>query len=482
MNVEYARTKYLLLTITFALFGIIGFAQKKWQKEGIKIAPPICYGSDENHSHFVQAPNEFLSYLKSTGEKKSSIVVEYIGFEAEAQAAFQYAVEIWERLIASPVPIYMTARWLKLNDGVLGSCGPYSFFENFDSAPYKDHYYPVALVEKLEGEEVTDETTPDMIAQFNKDIGNWYFGTDGNTPDGQYDFVSVVLHEIAHGLGFTGFFYAQNGEGAYGDFLPFPGIFDEFIVNSAGDQLVDTALFQNPSAELYQQLKSNNLRYKSETAKSESSNDFYPRLYAPSIFDEGSSIYHLNEFSYSVGDTNSLMTPFFAKAEAIHNPGPFTLGLFADMGWDFTSITHDEIPDMELISAPIQVEAVIKTDSEIDSSSIIFVYSSDSFASTDTIQLIYSEEQNLFSVSLESFGDGTYWYYLSVKDTSNRAYYLPASVPDAYYSFTIGADQEKPKAYHTPVTFMVESDLTNEIVVEATDNIGIEGIVMEYCC
>ncbi|MCK7534680.1 MAG: hypothetical protein MZV63_28610 [Marinilabiliales bacterium] len=44
-----------------------------------------------------------------------------------------------------------------------------------------------------------------MNATFNKEV-KWYFGTDGNTPELLYDFVTVVLHEIGHGLGFTGFF------------------------------------------------------------------------------------------------------------------------------------------------------------------------------------------------------------------------------------------------------------------------------------
>lgn len=30
-----------------------------------------------------------------------------------------------------------------------------------------------------------------------------YFGTDGNTPANQYDFVTVFMHELTHGLGFT---------------------------------------------------------------------------------------------------------------------------------------------------------------------------------------------------------------------------------------------------------------------------------------
>ena len=37
-----------------------------------------------------------------------------------------------------------------------------------------------------------------------------------NCPDSLYDFVSVVLHEIGHGLGFFNFFYVQDDLGAYG--------------------------------------------------------------------------------------------------------------------------------------------------------------------------------------------------------------------------------------------------------------------------
>jgi hypothetical protein len=333
--------KKILYVITFILIGISGFAQKRWQKEGIKIPPPICYASDEEHESFVGPPEQYLKRLKSTAEKKSEIIVRYIGFTQQPRGAFEFAVEIWEYLIASPVPIYINARWTSLDEDVLGSCGPYLYYENFESAPYKDRYYPVALVAKLENTVLTSEAEPDMVAQFNSDFDNWYFGLDGVTPSGKYDFVSVVLHEIAHGLGFTGFFYELAGEGAYGDFFPYPGIFDEFVINNTGQQLVDTALFGNPSTALLQQFQSGDLRYKSPTARSASSNDSYPQLYAPATFDEGSSIYHLNETTYPTGSTNSLMTPFFARAEAIHDPGPFTLGVFADMGWDFTQIVHE---------------------------------------------------------------------------------------------------------------------------------------------
>ena len=472
--------KYFLLVTIIVVQVFSVSAQKKWQKEGIKVDPPICYGSGETHHSFVDAPQAFLKRLKST-QQKSTIIVDYINFEEEPKIAFQYAVDIWEHLIASPVPIYLTAKWMTLGENVLGSCGPYLFFENFDSAPYVDHYYPVALVEKLEGEEVTDESIPDMLASFNSDNDSWYFGTDGNPPAGKYDFVSVVLHEIGHGLGFTGFFYEEDGFGFYGDPFSFayPGIFDEFVINSSNQQLVDTSLFSNPSEELYSQFRSQDLYYKSETAKSKNETDTYPRLYAPFTFDEGSSIYHFNEGTYKTGDTNSLMTPYFDEAEAIHDPGPLMLGIFADMGWDYTSIIHIPLDDMEQVGE-IQVKAEVETDTEIDSTSVAMILSSDSFANSDTLTLNYSSDESLFSFSLNSLEEGVYQYYLAVQDTSGRTYYLPGAAPADVFEFTIGADLKAPEVTHVPITSMLEGNLTSEVLVEATDNIGISTVVMQY--
>jgi hypothetical protein len=42
-----------------------------------------------------------------------------------------------------------------------------------------------------------------ILAQFNSDVP-WYFGVDGAVPQDQYDFATVMLHEMHHGLGFSG--------------------------------------------------------------------------------------------------------------------------------------------------------------------------------------------------------------------------------------------------------------------------------------
>ncbi|MCD6354444.1 MAG: hypothetical protein J7L95_02745 [Prolixibacteraceae bacterium] len=148
-----------------------------------------------------------------------------------------------------------------------------------------------------------------MNAEFNKSI-NWYFGIDGkNTPDSLYDFVSVVLHEIGHGLGFTGFFFVDKDLGGgyglwdYGDATSF----DLLVVQNNGDQLVDTTLFANPSDKLKTALISGALYANSPVAKI-GLNGNKPRLYVPTTWDNGSSIYHLNDATYPAGNPNSLMT------------------------------------------------------------------------------------------------------------------------------------------------------------------------------
>ena len=58
----------------------------------------------------------------------------------------------------------------------------------------------------------------DIVAQFNSRIGTtcafplvWYYGLNANPPSGALDFVSVVLHELGHGLGFQSFVTLQSG-------------------------------------------------------------------------------------------------------------------------------------------------------------------------------------------------------------------------------------------------------------------------------
>ena len=137
----------LLALLLFLMFVEENYGQESWKKSGIRFPVPICYGSNESHPSFI-APSIKPEGLKSASLQKSTIDVTYIGFSAEAQAAFQYAVDIWKELVYSPVPIRIKATWQSLETGVLGSCGPTVYYKNFNSTQIWNCYYPVALIEK----------------------------------------------------------------------------------------------------------------------------------------------------------------------------------------------------------------------------------------------------------------------------------------------------------------------------------------------
>ncbi len=450
---------------------MVGNTQKLWQKETIKLPPSVCYASHDSHRSFVPAPLK----LKSGTTKSSTIVVDYVNFPADAKIAFQYAVDIWKDLIYSPVPIRIKATWEVLANDVLGSCSPSDYYYNFNSTQIWNCYYPVALVEKMMGQEVNSPLGYDVEASFNSSFNNWYFGTDGAAPADKYDFVSTAMHELGHGLGFHGFFYTQRGRGGYGDSDALSAAFDQFVINKSGEKLVDTKLFTNPSIKMYQSLTSGWLAFKTALVS-----DSLPRLYAPVTWDSGSSVYHLNDDTYPDGDPNSLMTHAMGKGEAIHSPGPNTLAIMYDIGWKSISIKHKPLKDIELVTAPMTFDAQIESDYDLDSTKLYLFYSTNKFLKSDSIQLKPTGTPSIFSAKFQPPQNTTVQYYFSASDVKKRTYVFPSNSPSRYLSFTTGVDKIAPVIAHEPIKLMLSSSPSAVIDVEAIDNIGIKSVKVEY--
>jgi hypothetical protein len=264
--------------------------------------------------------------------QSSSIAVSYAGFTPQAQAAFQFAIDIWARQLASPVPITIDAQFQDLGPGVVGAVGTGSFEQDVPGG-IPGTFYPASLANRLAGADMQPGIA-DVFARFGSGV-SWYYGTDGNAPAGSYDFVTAVLHELGHGLGFFGSGWmtvAGRGMWGFGSETPLPGIFDRFVVNGSGQAFLDTTLFPNPSSALAAQITGNNLFFNGPETRAANANAA-ARLHAPAIWVSGSSYSHLNESTYTVGNANSLMTPSLASGEAIHDPGPIVHGMFRDLGW-----------------------------------------------------------------------------------------------------------------------------------------------------
>ena len=258
--------------------------------------------------------------------------VTYRGFanRPAARRAFQSAVNVWKARVSSSVPITVRATFTDLGPGVLGSAGPSRIYRNFRGAPKRDTWYVDAIANKRRGTNI--HRSPDIIANFNKGFRGWYFGTDGRPPARKYDFKTVVLHELGHGLGFLGAGTVNRSRGSVQFKVggnPSPVSYDRFTENRAGRKLLG---FPNNSTQLGNQLRSRNVFFDSPRVR-DTNRGNRARLYAPRTWAQGSSYSHLDEGTYRPGNANSLMTPFLRSAEAIHTPGPITNALFRSIGW-----------------------------------------------------------------------------------------------------------------------------------------------------
>lgn len=297
--------------------------------------------------------------LPARTAQSATFVVQYdAAFQADpvAQAAFQRAVDIWSTLVTSPVPIVIEARWSVLGTSTLGSAGATYTLADFSGAPRTDTAYSAALANRIAGRDLYPDYT-DIQAEFNS-TKDWYFGTDGNTPSTKSDFVSVVMHEIGHGLGLADSFVYNTTTlvGTYGGSSSRPTAYDTFAVNGSGQTLISLG---SGTLTLGLQLVGNQV-YWNGAGGIAGAGGTRPRLYAPTTY-SSSLVAHLDEATYPAGDPNSLMTPQLSRGEAIHDPGPIGLGMLADIGWSTSSSSPTATSTPAQTSTPTATRTVTRT-------------------------------------------------------------------------------------------------------------------------
>lgn len=256
-------------------------------------------------------------------EKKSNFVPIYNNVPDVAKASIQRAIDIWSENFSSKVPVNVNVAWTKApNSTILASASAKNIFSNFNGAPDKTLYYPSALANALAGVDL-DVGEPEL--EINVTTGDfWYYGLDGKCPSNKYDLVSVILHEMAHGLGFmSGTYYDPATR--VGRFLQ-PTAFDAYVQLPDGRRLVD---LPSPSLEIGAALTST-LLWSGANAL-EANNGVKPLLFTPSVYEQGSSTSHLDEKTFSNTFENSVMTPNLSAGEVFHLPGTLLLAIFEDL-------------------------------------------------------------------------------------------------------------------------------------------------------
>jgi hypothetical protein len=274
----------------------------------------------------------------------ATFTITHYGTPPEAQPAIQRAADIWGGILQSAVPIKVAVSWFPLGASALGVTFP-NGRKDFPGAPVASTWYASCLANSIAGIEL-NPGEDDINVYLNASTA-WYYGLDGSTPPGQYDLVTIALHELGHGLGFVGLAKKTGNEGSFGqvllsDFAPLittfpwpeqqglPGIFDRYLTSTAQGQL---HLLENPSPSLGAAFTSNQVYFNGPIAMAVNAGQ-QPRIYAPAAFALGSSCVHLNESTYPVGNPNELMTPFGASGVANHWPGPIAIAVMRDIGWE----------------------------------------------------------------------------------------------------------------------------------------------------
>jgi hypothetical protein len=157
--------------------------------------------------------------------------------------AFQYAAQKWGATLTSSVDVYIFARFTALacneTGAVLGSAGTTAVFSDFPNAPIANTWYSNALADKISGEDL-DPVSYDINANFNVNLGQpgcltgvpFYFGLDNNH-GAAVDFVTVLTHEMGHGLGFQTFTNGTTGNQLGFPTQAQPAVWDHFLYDNA---------------------------------------------------------------------------------------------------------------------------------------------------------------------------------------------------------------------------------------------------------
>jgi hypothetical protein len=251
------------------------------------------------------------------------------------------------------------------------------------------------MAEAFSGQNLNGDSSEIEVTVNSNMASHWYYGTDGNTPAGKFDSVTLVLHELAHGLGFSHSFAVDtNGVGRWGNGNPrWPDRYDKLCVLGPAYPNSDLLInYPDSSVVLGARLQSDNVYFAGPISRV-LNNFATPKVYAPNQWESGSSISHLDETVFPAGTSSSLMTPAQDSAEATHTPGEVGLSMLEDLGWNVNRVVTITAPNAGLVWHP---------------------------AGTDTLKWSDNRGGALFIALLKKNAQGQYEWYRTLRSQASQ--------------------------------------------------------------
>lgn len=277
-------------------------------------------------------PNLANRISRSRGTVFNIIYDNPTDWNAGQKKALEYGVKLWEEQIKTCYPRIN----LRVKFKQLGTPLANTFLRNFTKKNKDIDVMSGALLKswQIEAPEFlvnmgTDSLkryfdVDDIIITFNNESELFYWGTDGNTPSDKYDFVTLVIREIAKGLGLNCTITKRGNT-----FLAFidnkATLFDELMgfnpTNTPSGSTALASAAQNGQNRVVSYIDSKGIPRTLE-------------FYAPPVFKTGVSFCYLTEESAETLDLG-FFAPELPKGRSSHNIS-YLLGDMMDkkLGWN----------------------------------------------------------------------------------------------------------------------------------------------------
>ena len=246
------------------------------------------------------------------------------------KGAFEYACKIWEEQLPNTLPINIQAKIGPIRGSGSGNLlsrvlpTSYNYYDTNEELASRIKYVlleeyntggNVTFIDSINSEDFFNK--PDITITYNQNMLDEFSYSLYSTPVNKYDFVTVVLRDIAKGLGFISGFTANSSTGAFHNTNKPKTYYENCIQNAIGTNDIHEAYSNSTQGSLLLSIPNyGNLS-----------------LYAPSVWQNGISL------NYFIPDStkklSELLTYEFGRGSVIRNITDNYKTLFKHLqGWE----------------------------------------------------------------------------------------------------------------------------------------------------
>jgi hypothetical protein len=258
---------------------------------------------------------------------------DFEAWSTEAQVAMNLVVDILDDLLNSAVPIVIDACFQRVDPegGTLAFAGATTNLTQAEAPalPVANRTYPIALANAIAGIDHNGAEV-ELVATANAEVAWDYCTTGCNVAADRSDFVSTMVHEVLHGLGFLTSFDQSQDDPNSGAYSEPPAVIDDYVIRVAdGVKLLD---LPNHSAELLAAMQQGSGTVALNAPNTVAINGgVAPFLYTPNPFSQGSSMSHWDDDHPT--NLGRMMNSATGDGPSSRVVDAITLMTLKDIGW-----------------------------------------------------------------------------------------------------------------------------------------------------